>query len=336
MAYETAFEYFSIALEAARGTAVDPPTHRLPLKGTITPREERFYPEMGTGTLAANTQSVTIKRWSEWSCAGGLDSLYGPVYGNMLFAPVTSPTTPGGATTARLWAFVRAMTADTIKSATGYWGDPNVQIFRTVYNLPETFTIAADASSTDGATIELSGRGKFPTKNAPGSVPAMLTNPPILVPGKMQLWIDTASAIGTTAIADARLVGVSYSCPTGVTYKSNAQGPTSDLSFSGTGRTKTAPELKIRLEVPDTTQFDSYTGSSGDTIHKIRVRINGGLIESTFYHYAELDIYGPLTNPTWGELEGSNRTLEFTIPGHYDATLGSDARVAFQNNRTSL
>lgn len=336
MAYEIAFEYLAVGLEATRGTAINPPTHRLPLAGTISPREERFYPEISTGMLAANTQSVTIKRWAEWEGSGGLDSFYGPVYMNMCLAPVTSPTTPGGATNSRLWAFVRPMTTDTLKSATGYWGDANIQIFRSVHMLPETFTIAADASSTDGATIELNGRGKFPTKNAPSSVPALLTSPPILVPGKMQIWIDTSSAIGTTEITDARLVGMTYTCPTGVTYKSNAQGPTSDLSFSGTGRTKTAPEMKIRLELPDMTQFDSYTGSSGDTIHKVRVRVNGANIESTFYHYVECDIYGPLTNPTWGELEGSNRTIEFTIPGHYDATLGSDARVAFQSTRTSL
>lgn len=336
MPAEIAFEYLAIGLEATRGTAINPPTHRLPLAGTISAREERFYPETSSGLLAANTQSVTIRRWSEWQGSGGLDSLYGPVYMNMCLAPVTSPSTPGGATNSRLWAFTRGMTSDALKAATGYWGDPNIQVFRSVYMLPETFTITADASGTDGATIELSGRGKFPSKNAPSSVPAALSSPPILVPGKMQIWIDTSSGIGTTEITDGRLVGFSYTCPTGVTFKNNAQGPTSDLSFSGVGRMKTAPEMKIRLELPDTVQFDSYTGSSGDTIHKIRVRVNGANIESTFYHYAEVDIYGPLTNPTWGELETSNRTIEFTIPGHYDSTLGSDARVAFQNTRTSL
>ena len=75
MPYELAFEYLAIGLEATRGTAINPPTHRLPLKGTITPREERFYPETSTGMLAANTQSVTVKRWAEWQGSGGLEQI---------------------------------------------------------------------------------------------------------------------------------------------------------------------------------------------------------------------------------------------------------------------
>lgn len=336
MAYEIAFEYLAVGLESTRGTAINPPTHRLPIAGTLTPREERFYPDRSSGTLALQHDSVTVRRWGELAASGQLDSLYGPVYANMALAPVTSPSTPGGATNSRLWAFTRGMASDALKAATCYFGDPNVQIFRGVYGMLEEITIAADASGTDGATIDLKGFTKFPTKNAPSSVPAALSSPPILVPGKMQLWIDTSSAIGTTEITDARLVSFSHTIPTGVTRKNNAQGPASDLSFSGVGRAKTAPEMKIRLEVPDMDEWDSYANSSGDTIHKVRVRINGTLIESTFYHYCECDIYGPLTAPTWGELEGSNRTIEFTIPGHYDATLASDARVAFQNTRTSL
>lgn len=336
MSFELAFEYLQIGLEPTRGTAVTTATHRLPVVGTISPKEERFYPEQSSGVLAANQNSVTVKRWSELAASGQLDSFYAPVYFNMAVAPVTSPTTPGGATSSRLWAFTRVMTADTIKAATAYWGDPGVQVFRSVFNMLDELVIAADASSTDGATVELKGAGRFPTKNAPTVSASALANPPILVPGKMQIWIDTSSAIGTTEISDARLVGVTYSLPIGVTRKNNAQGPTSDLSFSGVGRKKTAPEMKIRLEVPDTTQWDAYVASSGDTIQKVRVRINGALIESTFYHYVEMDVYGPLTAPSWGELEGSNRTIEFTIPGHYDATLASDARLAVQNNRTSL
>lgn len=336
MAFEIAFEYLLAALEATRGTAVDPPTHRLPLMGTITPKEERFYPEQSSGLLAANMTSATVRRWAELKASGGLDSLYAPFLFNMLLKSVTSPTTPGGATTARLWTFTRDMTTDTMKSGTIFWGDPNVQAFRSAFMMLGEATIAADTSGTDGATIELTGRGKFPEKDAPNSTPSQFTGIPIMIPGKMQLWLDTGLAIGSTEITDARLVAASLKFPTGVSFKNNAQGATSDLSFSGVGRGRSAPEGMIRLEVPDTTQYDGYATLSGDTVHKVRVRINGPLIEGALYHYVEWDIYGPLTAPSWGELESTNRTIEFTIPGHYDATLASDLSVKVQNNRTSL
>ena len=43
---------------------------------------------------------------------------------NMAVAPLTSPSTPSSAVLARLWAFTRNISSDTIKSATAWWGDP--------------------------------------------------------------------------------------------------------------------------------------------------------------------------------------------------------------------
>jgi len=56
----------------------------------------------------------------------------------------------------------------------------------------------------------------------------------------------------------------------------------------------------------------------------------------SLYHYVEVDTYGPFEDLVWGENAESNRIIELTINGEYDATLGSDCRVAVQNALTGL
>jgi hypothetical protein len=112
-----------------------------------------------------------------------------------------------------------------------------------------------------------------------------------------------------------------------------AAGPTSDLSFTSIGRGKRHAELTLVLEVPDTTQYDLYVDG---TVLKTRVRLNGSLIETGFYFYVDFDIYGPIESASWGENQGSNRTLELTILSENDATAGYDWCFRIQNDRDAL
>jgi len=241
-------------------------------------------------------------------------------------------TTPGGAVLSRLWTFAPTMDADDLDSMTIYWGDPNVQEFRSAYCMIDEMTISADASGTDGVTISISGQGNFPSKNAPGAVPAMLEGP-MLLPSDMQLWIDSgAGAIGTTPIT-GRVISAEVTIPSGVTRKWLAAGPASTLDFQAIGRTKRHAEMKVAFELPDTTEYDLWTAQ---THLKTRLRINGALIEAGFYHYVEFDIYGPFDAMDWGEHEGSNRTLELTIMSEYDDTATVDWAVKVQSDRDAL
>lgn len=337
MAYEIAFETLYYVQESTRGTAVNTPTHRLPMTGVITPWEEWYEPDEDTGHLAEKTRASQVRKGTKFELEGALDPWYLPLWLENVLKSGISPTTPGGGTNSRLWTYTPLMTADSgtgaIKSATLHWGDPNVQYFRSAYNFADEITISADSAGTDGATIKVTGEGQPESKTSPAATPAMLTSIPILLPGKQQIWLDSSSSIGTTELTDARLISSEIVIPSGVTRKYNANGATATLGFTGIGRKKRRPEAKIRLEVPDTTQYDLY--AAGTSI-KLRVRINGALIEGSLYNYVEWDIYGPLRNPTWGDLEGSNRTLEFTVPGVYDSTLGADVSVKCQSTRTSL
>jgi hypothetical protein len=339
---ELAFEYFLAALEATRGTAVNPPTHYLNMRGTITPREDVYEPDESTGTLDRSNRSLVTRRWSEWTVEGALDTLTLPFLACMAVRGTPVTTTPVGGTDTRLHTFVPVMTGDNLKSASLYWGDPGVMVLRSRYAMADQLVLTLDGSSTDGGMQQINGLGYFPTKTDPSDLPEQ-TLGPLIRPAEMQVWLDTTEAIGTTeltAVADTRVVSTTMTIPTGVTYKRLAAGPVAEgesiPGYNRTGRQKFRPECVIRLELPDADQYDVFAGNNGDTIVKLRVRAPGPIIEGALRHYVEWDIYGPLRGLEWGELVGSNRTIQFTVPGHRDATLGASFALRVQNNQATV
>lgn len=239
-------------------------------------------------------------------------------------------TTPDGATLSRLWTFTPSMRADDLEALTLWWGDPNVQVFRAGFCMPDELTITADASGTDAVTLSISGQGLFPSKVSDPVLPDVLQGP-IIVPMDMQLWIDTAT-IGSTAVT-ARLVSAEITVPSGISRKWVAAGAASERAFSLIGRGRRHAELKLVLELPDMTEYDQWAAA---TTLKTRIRLNGSLIETGFYHYVEMDIYGPMDGMDWGENEESNRTVEVTILSEYDESAGYDFCFRIQNDRDSL
>lgn len=333
--WEIPFESMSIALEATRGTVITPPTHRLNVAGTMTPIIDYYRPDDQLGTLEEYERATGVRKYGKWEAEGGLDPKTLPLLLNMAVKPLTSPSTPTNGVSTRLWEFVPTVTSDDLKSATSYWGDPNMaNILQGAYTMIDNIEIESDASGTDGATVSFEGTSRFPTGVTPPAIPAIAVGP-LLMPARMQVWIDVASAIGTTAIT-GRVVSARHSIPTGVTYKYPATGPTGGDTFDHTGRKKRHVETKIVMEVPDLTQFNNFKNSD---IIKLRVRHNGPLIESVtpdYYYYVEVDTYGPFDAFEWGELEDSNRTIEVTVMSQRNATLGASFRIAVQNTNTAL
>lgn len=332
---EIPFEYMLATLESERLTPEATPARYLNLAGTITPRKERSRPPESRGTLAEYYRSVTVRRWADWEGEGPLDVYTLPLLLNALVAGGISGgppqvTTPPGATTTRLWTFAPTMTADDLESLTMWWGDPSVQVWRAGGCMPDEVTITSDASGTDTVMLSASGMGLAPEKVAAPTAPAML-NGPLLMPTAMQLWIDSG-VIGTTPIV-GRLSSASITVPSAVTRKWLAQGPESDLSFGKIGRGLRHVELNLVMEVPDMVQYDQW---EAETVLKTRLRLNGPRIEAGFYHYLELDIYGPMDAMNWAESEGSNRTIELTILSEFDAVAGYDWRMRVQTDRATL
>jgi len=331
---EIAFEEFLGALEVTRGTVIPVPTHSFYLGGTIQQAMDVYRKTITDGTLELYASETITRKWSEWQVAGAIDTYNAPFWFNMLVKPVTTGVAPPGGTTSRLWTFTPIVTSDVQKSATLFFGDPNVQIWQAAYSMADAFTITSDATGTDPVMIEINGMGQPMTKVSDPVVPTRAVGDALL-PTYMQCWIDTgAGVIGTTEVV-SRLVSATLSADLTRTRKFLPGGPTSGLSFNRTGVGKRAATSTLRFEVPDTAEWDLMDAG---TPCKVRVRISGAPIAADpgQYHYIQWDIFGILAEPAWGEFETTNRTLDVTITSTKDATVGYSWALYVQSNRTTL
>jgi hypothetical protein len=337
-AAELALEVFALALEATKGTPITPPTHWMPFMGSIKPARDKYRTRDSNGTFAEFTRSKTVRAGCTWSGSGGLDPNYAPLLFNMFVKAVTSPTTPTNGVLTRLWTFAPTMAADDIKAATLYGGDPNVQVFQASYCMGNELKISADASGTDAATWDVSGFGRFPTRVTAPTMPAQNVGD-LLMPAAMQLWIDTGT-IGTTEVT-GRFISTDWTIPTGAAEKRYAGGPTGGLNFTKHGRKPRSAKATIVVELNDISigTLKEYQTWEADSLVKMRIRLNGSLIESVtpdYYSFVQLDIYAPLDNFDWADYDGMNRTMQFEITSEYNAAAGYDFALSVQNARTTL
>lgn len=328
---EIPFEYLLAGLESARGTKLDPPTFYLNMSGMVTPRTDTYRPEESRGMYAEYYRSQIVRKWAEWEGEGPADVLTLPMLLECLTKAPGVIATPGGGTNSRTHTYEPTMNADNLKSMTLYWGDPNVQAFQADYGMIDEITLSADASGSDGVTMAAKGLAHFPAKDAPDSLPTML-DAPMLAPADTQIWIDSASAIGTTLITN-RLISAEVTIPSGVTYKYLASGTLGSQEYAAIGRKRRHAEAKLVFEVPDMVQYDLW---AAHTSLKCRIQFNGPVIESTLRHYIQVDIYGPFDVLDWGENQGSNRTLALTILSEYNSAAAFDYRIVVQNNRATI
>ncbi len=339
-AAEISFEKLGLVLESTKGTAITTPTHLLVNSGSITPTRTKYRPEETRGTVEANYRSKTVRTGCDWMIDDSLaDPNYAPVLFNLLMKAVTSPTTPTNGVNTRLWTFTPTITSDDLKSATLMFGDPNVQTFQAAYCMADEMTFSADATGEDAATWAWKGKGAFPTRVSAPTYPAAIPGD-LLMPGSMQLWIDTSSAIGTTEVT-GRFIKTDWTIPTGVSYKNYANGPTGSLNFTKHGRGKRSAKATIEVELNETSinTGKEYLTWEADTVVKMRIRVNGSLIESVtpdYYSYIQLDIYGALDAFEWGTAADTNRTMRFTVDSEYNSTLGASYALYVQNTKTGL
>lgn len=99
---EIAFEKSGIALESTRGTAITAPTHAFPWSIIINPERIRAKPEDASGTLVRNRRVRTTQINAGWESEGTIDTDYIPLILQMISKGSITPTTPSGATSARL------------------------------------------------------------------------------------------------------------------------------------------------------------------------------------------------------------------------------------------
>lgn len=330
---EIAFEALGVGLEATRGTLIDPPTHLLPWPGTIRPVSTYYEPDESRGTLFRRYRQKLVKRHCEWDAEGGADPRYAPLVFNMITGAGVISTPTNGVST-RLHTHKPTGTSDAVKTASIWWGDPNIQLWSAPFGFINEWTITADGSGDDGATMSISGLANYWAEDS-ATLPATLTTGSLLMPSAIQVWIDTSSAIGTTAIT-GRVISAEITGNNNIVTKPLAVGPGVVPTYSRIGRGKPEVSSTVTMEIPDTTQLDLVDAA---TDVKMRVRISGDLIESVtpdYYQYLQWDVFGKLKFDSWGDLEGTNRTVVLRVDTIYNSTLGADFALYAQNTSATV
>jgi hypothetical protein len=328
-----AFEHLGMALEATRGTAIAAPTHLLPWRGKVTPRMEHYRPDESRGHLAEYHRSRIVKRWSEWEAEGDLDARAFPLLLELAARGGVTATQPDavGAPSTYLWTYAPVLTADNLKTATLWWGDPNVQIWRVAFATVDEIIVDSDATGEAAPRVRIRGHAAYPEAVDAPDWPSVVAGP-LLAASEMSVWLDTSSSIGTTAV-EGRVISARHTIRTNLIYKWLAAGPGSGLGYSALGRKKRHITTRVVMELPNTAQFDVF---SNGQVGRLRVRYNGPLIEDTRYHYAQVDTWGPFDSLDWGEFEGANRTIELTMYSEYHAEAAVDWRAQAQNNSNAI
>lgn len=329
---EIAFKQLMGALETVAGTAITAPTHLLNVSGRLADAEEWFEARDNLGTLEEVHQVHRTKVWSTLSVdSSPADPQTLPFWLNLAVGPGVI-TTPGGGSASRLHTHTPAVTSNTLKTATFWDGDPNTQVLRAPLGILETLGLTADVSGSDGVMMTASGRASELTPVADPTVPAAISRLALL-PGNMQVWLDTSSAIGTTDITN-RVVSASQSIDSGYgDFKFLPGGATGALTPTRVGRRARTMETTLQLEY--LTDADRAIWKAGTTV-KLRVRYYGPLIEGAIYSYVNFDSYGPLRSPEWGEYATTNQTITFTQRAQKDATAGVGFIVSVMNSRTTV
>lgn len=332
---EIPFEYLLGALESTRGTAIAAPTRNLAVTGLITPAQEVSFPDESRGTLTARYRSQSVRRWTEFETEETDIDL-----NSMAFW--LSMAVKGGVSATLVqtgvykFAYTPNLTADDLKAATLWWGDPGMQTFRSAFCMVDEISIKADGTGTDGTRFQAKGMGRQETKVANPTVPALST-PLSISPQFMDVWLEAnnSNAFGTTLIT-GRVLSVEHTIPTEVKYKFGPAGvsaPAQDArTFRRIGRDKRFIETTIEMELLDTTQYDIFDANLAQPV-RLRCRHNTAAKIATGpdqYGYLQIDQAGPLVDLEWGSYEDVNRTVKFTVPSMYDATLGADFYVELQ------
>lgn len=326
-------EVLAVAHETTKGTAIANPTKILPFNTALTPMEEIYERNIKDGTYHELPDDGTerLRLWTEFDGEMGLDTRLLPFILEVVAKSGGVKTTPGGGTNSRLWTYTDATGLADLRTMTMWWGDPSVEVFSSTYGFIEELTITADGEGTDGTMMSINGMARAYSGVGAPTYPNLILGPSIL-PGKMEAWLDVAASIGTTSII-GKITKVEHVLTNNLTTKFPPQGPSGTGTFTRIGRGKRSLTTTVTMELLDTTQFDLWDAR---TKVGLRIRHNGPIIEGSLRHYVEVDTYGRFRDLTWGEYEGTNRTLTLTLKSEVLTSLGSGWSIKVQNDRDTL
>ena len=331
------FEYMALAVpESVAGTPESAPLSYFNLAGKLKPERTLYKPEEQSGTLAKYMRSLVTRRWGTFDADGGLDPNILPQFLELIAKGGVTAVQPALGVLTYDWDYAPTMDSDDLVTATLWYGDPNMtQIQQGAFGIIDELQIAGDASGTDGVTISLSGMSTSPVKVTPPTAPTR-ASAPLMAALRMQLFLDTSSAIGTTEIT-GKVVSAQHSFVSGRKPRFVAVGPTGGLTYSKVGRETRNIVARVEVEFDDFDEYDLF--AADDVPVKMRVIYNGGLIESVtpdYYYGVTVDAYGQLELTDYGDNEGVVRTLVFEIETEFETAAAADWAISVRNTLATL
>src|SRR5262245_56593032 len=238
-----------------------------------------------------------------------------------------TPSTPGGATLARLWTFTPGGT--TLDSATFRYND-GAQAFIAAGMYGQSITFAGSADGEYTATVELFGKSL-----ATGALTGGLAQrtPEFLEGWQAQLYIDAFGGTpGTTLVVALTDWNVVLGNNLTRKYYADHDRAANKIPIGVLDAT-----AELTFEASEAASLTEFTNWNNDVARLVRLEFLGPTngIETGQRRFLTIDLPGNWMSPQLsGEGEGT-REYTFTLQAKYDSVNGFMARVRAQNARTA-
>jgi hypothetical protein len=240
-----------------------------------------------------------------------------------------TPTTPGGATTARLWTFVPGATAlDALTME--YHDGANLWVGSGIRG--NTITIDGSVDGDNTVAFELFGQSRAKLVSL---TPALTDRDVNYMQGwQTNLYIEALGATpGTTQLSAIMLNwNVKIDNQLGRRYYANNSQNAGAIT---TGELDVTAQITFEASSASAiTEFDNW---DADTPRLVRLEFLGPAdgIETGFRRFVTVDLPGKWTNPDFAQDDNGVRTYQFNLQYQYDSTNAYGLQVRCQNARTS-
>lgn len=282
----TAFRKIQIGQESTRGTGVAA-TKKLIGALSMTPQIARHRPQDEDGTLAEFVRQRDVGQMSRLSYQG--DATFEQIidFFAMTLKGGVTPSTPDGATDARLWTFTPSITASNAHdSYTVEYGD-NTQAWESVFTLAESLSLSVNLDSTLSMSVEM-----FAHFAAKTTFTSSLDNPSVeeIPSAKLKVYInDFLSSLASSPTQKSDLVtGADISLNSGLVPVKSANGT---LEFTGVSERKRSHSMRLDMAVGSDfiTEYDAWAAGS---LRAVRLEWEGSEIEDGFNKTLTIDMAG--------------------------------------------
>lgn len=334
-------EICGLAIEAVPGVPEAAPTRLFPFRSLLTPDTEYDEPDVSTGSYEALDDSTLIYEAAGLDGDGPADTLTFPYFMLATMDGSIVPTTPSGATLARLWQGQPTTIGNNQKTFTVWTGDPNIALFRGAFGVCTGWELASGEGRGSGSTFSASIMTQGMTAiTTPISIPAKVKARKMR-PLWMEAWIDNLTqggSIGVTPVHQqagipGNIIAATHTLELQREAKQLPAGPNSNQTYSEIGRGTQQMNSKIKFHFKNLTYFNQW---KADDLIAIRVRHNGDPIEANRRHYIEIDNYGKWREFGWADFATTNRALELTLRGLLNPTIGSSFAARCQTTLASV